>query len=291
MKPERKTDKDYKAKIHSDLKKAHTLKQSGKLLVDNWTFITPRKLSNEVVSVMRNKAKELGINATHKEATFLANELYKNRHIISGFPQLQLPNIEDKLDEIVKLIKETPSDKVRDSTNMDKNRIYKPDIKDNKEFDRVIELRTGKITGEAIAELRSIYYKSTDPVIQLNSLLGLLDFWDPMESSGEDMVELCDWGISIANRIQDNFLRAYFLGQKGYYVSHIYSQLDMLTAFQIRADNVIGLGAITESQRQTTINPGFPRWIAILMTCLRDSAIRINAIPSSQRASPVSPGG
>ena len=33
------------------------------------------------------------------------------------------------------------------------------------------------------------------------------------------------------------------------------------------------------------IHPGFPRWIAILMTCLVDSAIRINAIPSSQRAS------
>ena len=39
------------------------------------------------------------------------------------------------------------------------------------------------------------------------------------------------------------------------------------------------------------INPGFPRWIANLMTCLADSAIRINAIPSSQRASPVSPVG
>ena len=39
------------------------------------------------------------------------------------------------------------------------------------------------------------------------------------------------------------------------------------------------------------MKPGFPRWIAILMTCLRDSAIRINAIPPSQRASPGSPGG
>ncbi len=39
------------------------------------------------------------------------------------------------------------------------------------------------------------------------------------------------------------------------------------------------------------INPGFPRWIANLMTDLGDSAIRINAIPSSQRSKPVSPGG
>ena len=47
---------------------------------------------------------------------------------------------------------------------------------------------------------------------------------------------------------------------------------------------------ITAPQEQG-IYPGFPRWIAILMTCLRDFTIRINAIPSSQRASPVSPGG
>ena len=37
--------------------------------------------------------------------------------------------------------------------------------------------------------------------------------------------------------------------------------------------------------------PGFPRWIASLMTFLGDSAIRINAIPSSRRVKPVSPCG
>ena len=47
----------------------------------------------------------------------------------------------------------------------------------------------------------------------------------------------------------------------------------------------------TKSDRAKMIKPGFPRWITKLMTCLGDSAIRINAIPSSQRAVPVSPGG
>ena len=37
--------------------------------------------------------------------------------------------------------------------------------------------------------------------------------------------------------------------------------------------------------------PGFPRWIASLMTFLGGSAIRINAIPSSRRVKPVSPCG
>ena len=38
-------------------------------------------------------------------------------------------------------------------------------------------------------------------------------------------------------------------------------------------------------------DPGFPRWIASLMTFLGDSAIRINAIPSSRQVKPVSPCG
>ena len=40
-----------------------------------------------------------------------------------------------------------------------------------------------------------------------------------------------------------------------------------------------------------TLEPGFPRWIASLMTFLGGSAIRINAIPSSRRVKPVSPCG
>ena len=39
------------------------------------------------------------------------------------------------------------------------------------------------------------------------------------------------------------------------------------------------------------IYPGFPRWIASLMTFLGGSAIRINAIPSSRQVKPVSPCG
>src|SRR5271157_2660301 len=49
IKPERRTDSDYLQKIRSDIKKAQALRDSGKLEVENWTFITPRKLSNDVI--------------------------------------------------------------------------------------------------------------------------------------------------------------------------------------------------------------------------------------------------
>ena len=38
------------------------------------------------------------------------------------------------------------------------------------------------------------------------------------------------------------------------------------------------------------LNPDF-RLIGFMVTCLGDSAIRINAIPSSRRARPAAPGG
>ena len=47
----------------------------------------------------------------------------------------------------------------------------------------------------------------------------------------------------------------------------------------------------TNKPGQKLRKPGFPRWITNLMTCLVDSAIRINAIPTPQRANLVSPGG
>lgn len=253
IKPERKTDKDYIAKIRSDLAKADNLRKSGKYEVENWTFITPRKLSNNVVSVMQHEAGKLGLNANHLESAFLTNELYNNRHIIKAFPQLQVSDIESKLDEIIGLLKERPPEESKRPINLDKDHIYKPDTKDNKDFDRVIALRKGTRTDKTKSELRSIYYKVTDPSIHLNALLGLLEFWDPMEDSVEDMVQLCNSGIQKASQTKEDSVRAYLLAQKGYYLSYIYSHLDMNTAFQIMADNAVGIPTITEIQRQTIL--------------------------------------
>ena len=54
-------------------------------------------------------------------------------------------------------------------------------------------------------------------------------------------------------------------------------------------DGLTALPLLIEAAPDT--KPGFPRWIASLMTFLGGSAIRINAIPSSRRVKPVSPCG
>lgn len=254
IKPERRTDNDYKQKIRSDLGKASRLKTTGKFNVENWTFITPRKLSNEVIAIMRAEGQSLGICASHQESTFLATVLYENPHLINAFPDLYLHTIDSKIDQLREIIQQDHISQKQPTPPLSETGQYKPDTKDNADYDRVTDLRTGPVSRDSITELQTILYQSTDPVVQINSILGLLDFWDPTQSSPDEMIQLCDTGIEISNRIGDDSLRPYLLGQKGFYISFTYSMLDMRTALQINADNAIGFQTITEAQRQDTIN-------------------------------------
>lgn len=253
IKPERKTDRDYLKKIREDLAKADALHRSGKYEVINWTFITPRKLSNGVISQMRAEADRLNIHATHQESTYIATLLYKHKHLIQAFPDLHIPDVETKLEQIIELLKESPQQQADHAVNMDKDFVYKPDTKDNDEFDQLVIIRKEKKTNDTKPLLRSIYYKTTDTVIKLNALLGLLDFYDPLEDKSEDMVDLCDQGIQISEQVSNPSAQAYFLSQKGYFLSHIYSALDMQTAYSIMEGNAIGFHTISEEQRQHII--------------------------------------
>lgn len=256
IKPERKKDSDYTEKIRSDLKKAVALRDSGKYEIKNWTFMTPRKLSSNVIIAMRGEAQALGINATHQEATYLSNEIHRHRHIIRGFPELHLSDVDAKLDEILGFLKQEETKpestlKARES-DVSKDHFYKGDTKAPKDLERVVTLRTTVEKDEAKPQLRSIYYSSGDPVVKINAILGLLDSYNPLEDSAEDLVQLCDEGITISDQIGAGSAKAHFLGQKGYLLSFIYSRLDMQTACQIRLDSFIG-PIITENERQRII--------------------------------------
>jgi len=70
IKPERKTDADYLNKIRTDILKAKNLRDSGEYNIENWTFLTPRKLSNKVVTKLRQLGDSIGLDASHQESTF-----------------------------------------------------------------------------------------------------------------------------------------------------------------------------------------------------------------------------
>ena len=100
-----KTDAGYLKKIRSDLDKAIALKRDGKYEIDSWTFVTPRKLSDDVISQMRKLGKEFGISTHHQESTYLANELYRRSHLLKGFPELQAVDLEKKIEDLREILK------------------------------------------------------------------------------------------------------------------------------------------------------------------------------------------
>ena len=254
IKPERKTDAGYLKKIRSDIKKAQSLKDLGAYEVQNWTFLTPRKLSNKVIVEMRQLADSAGLHANHQDSTFLASELTKNRHLISEFPDFHVSDIDTKLDEILELLKLKNIQADQAEEEIDSKNVYKGKIENQEEMDRVLKVRRDPKNENTKPELKTIYYKTKDLTVKLNALLGLLDFYDPIEDSAKDMVQLCNEGIPISKTLNAPSAMAHILAQKGYFISFIYSELDMKIAFHIMADNAIGFQTITEEYRQEINN-------------------------------------
>ncbi len=253
MKPERTTDADYLKKIRDDIAKAQNLRDSGEYKIENWTFLTPRKLSNKVVVDMRQLAETIGFKAIHQESTFLATELEKNKHLLSQFPTLDNLNIDRKLDEIILLLKEKDVKETQAAEEIDNQHVYKGNTEDSEAYDRVLKVRIDTENENTKSELRTIYYKTNDPTVKLNALLGLLDNYNPIKDSSDNMVQLCNEGISIAESLDALSVKAYFLAYKGYMISFIFSELDIKTAYQIKADNAIGFQTVTEKYRQGVI--------------------------------------
>jgi len=96
-------------------------------------------------------------------------------------------------------------------------------------------------TATSKKELKSIYYVTVDKVAQVNIILGLINWNDPLEDKDEDMVEWCEQGARIADILKEKWLRAIFLSYKGIFLSLIWSREDMQTAFTIKAGNTIGI--------------------------------------------------
>ena len=253
IKPEKKTDNDYLEKIKSDMEKASKLRDAGKFEVERWTFITPRKLSGNIVAQMFKVGSDHGFAANHLESTYLANELYKNLHLLEAFPQLHITRIDSKLDEILNHVKQIKNQEVSTEGYPHGTAFVESKTEDSDDNKRVIGLRHD-IATDTKKELRAIYYKTKDVVAQLNALIGLLDLFDPLEDAPSDMIELCKSGIALTESIGSNRFKAYFLAQKASFLSFIYINEDMKMFFSIMTSNLIGLPFVTEAQRQTTLS-------------------------------------
>ena len=250
-KPEKETDAKYQQKIDEDLKKVHKLQNEGNYIIKRWAFVTPRPLSNTVIEHLRRNANALGIEAISLSSTFLADSISRNKYIIHQFPFLHLPSIDSKLDEVISFLNKYT--KSQQSTGETASSIKSPGTA-SEDFKRVVEIRSAEQNDGSKAQLRSFFYKSTDPYAQINAILGLLQWFHPLEDRFQDMVEWCDRGIHIVRQLGDKGHEAYLHAYKGYFLSTMYIWEDMQMYFSLQADYAIGIPFVTEPERQTVVS-------------------------------------
>ncbi len=226
VKPERRTDADYRKKALDDLEKARVLRERGKYLVERWTFVTPRKLANEVIAEIRAAGDMRGIEVNHVEATYLSGLLLRHSHLLKDFPDYHV----SLLDEFIKQAVESPEAKKPKPSRVPEFDIFsyhaakKAAIKDES-LREVIALRDSADPAAAKRGLRALYYRSTNPIAQVNAVAGLLDLFNPVEDDLADLASLCEAARGAAKRIDSKSAEAYLLAQRGYYQSFEFGKL------------------------------------------------------------------
>lgn len=255
IKPERKEDKDYLSKALDDLAKAVKLRDSGKFAVERWTFVTPRKLPNAVVSKIREAAAAQGLDGNHIESTYLAVTLREYPYLLPEFPDLYAPRFDEQLRELLECYRAATDGGRKDESDVNSHQAYEPPAGKQEakgediEMERVRVLRGERPTPATKKELKVIAYKSADPIVQINAILGVLELFSPADDNLADAVEMCDRGIAIAKKIKAPSVQAILLAQKGGFLSQMFLWLDLQTWHEIQIENAIGMGMYTERDR------------------------------------------
>lgn len=207
VKPEQRRDSDYRTKIESDLKKAMALRDASRYDIEEWTFITPRKLSDDVIGWMRELGERHGIRVLHQEGAFLAGELQRRPHLVREFPTLAQVNITEKLDEILRHVRPERDAEGR-AQRMEGGQELGPQSRpSNVQADevgshRLEQLRAGYPTGAAKAELKALAYATTDPIVEVNAIHLLMRWWSPGDDDLAEFHSFAERGIARSHKLE-----------------------------------------------------------------------------------------
>lgn len=242
LKPERRTDADYRDKAYSDLGKAALLRDNKRFPVERWTFVTPRKLPNDVIVAIRKRAGELGLEANHVEATYLSSLLLKHPDLVKDFPDYHVSQIEELLKETLESVevKQPKPSRAPEQDLFDYLAVKKAGANDEA-FKEIIALRGSEDRAAAKRGLRALFYRTTNPLIQINAVIGLMDLFDPMADDLADLASMCESARGAARRIDSKSAEAYLLAQRGFYQSFEFGRLAIERYGQIMAEQAIGL--------------------------------------------------
>jgi hypothetical protein len=242
LKPERRTDADYRDKAYADLEKAALLRDNGRFPVKRWTFVTPRKLSNDVIVAIRKRGDDLGIEANHIEATHLSGLFLKHPELVKDFPEYHV----SQLEELLKTALETPAAREPKAARASESDIYsyiavKEYAAKDEALREVVALRESPDRVAAKRGLRALLYRSTNPLVQINAVVGLMDLFSPMEDDLGDLANMCETARGAAKRIDSKSAEAYLLAQRGFFQSFEFGRLAIERYGNMMTEQAIGV--------------------------------------------------
>lgn len=258
MKPTSMTDTKYRRKIHDDLKKAAERKKVGALEIERWMLVTPRKLSNDVVEYLSQEAQKQGLKASTIDSTFLAQELWLRPHLRNEFPWLKVVDVDETLKTLVEQLGNHAQGFPKKASSKSEFDVLVPSkgaaSAQDPDFAKVVVLLKTGGGDEARTSLRTIFYRTTNQIVKLNALIGLLQFYDPVRDNPQEMIGLGEYGIQIADSLKATGAKAIFLAHKGKHLAEIFSREDAETAIMIKAGNLLGAPLVSETQRQQVLD-------------------------------------
>ena len=208
----------------------------------SWTFVTPRKLSNDVIVSIRTQAEKLGLEANHVEATYLSGLLLKHPELIKDFPDYYVSQIEELLKEVLESpeVRQPKPSRSPEDDIFSYSAVKRAAVKDEA-LKEIIALRESTDRIAAKRGLRALFYRSTNPLAQINAVIGLMDVFDPMTDDIADLANMCESARGAAKRIDSKSAEAFLLAQRGYYQSFEFGRLAIERYVQMMAEQTIGL--------------------------------------------------
>ena len=256
LKPKRRTDADYRNKAFSDLEKAAWLRDQHRYPVERWTFVTPEKLSNDVIVAIRDRGQALGIEANHVEATYLSVLLLKHPELVQEFPDYYVTQLEALVKKALEssAVREPKAPRAPEDDIFNYGAVKKAAIKDEA-LREVIALRESEDRAAAKRALRALFYRSANPLVQVNAVAGLMDLFDPTMDDLADLATICESARGAAKRMDSKSAEAYLLAQRGYYQSFEFGMLEIEHHGNMMMDQAVGLslqdpGVVAQRQKR-----------------------------------------
>lgn len=238
--PKRSLDSAILEKAKSDLSKISDLRKKG-LEINKWTFLTNYPISNPVFIKLREFEGEYRLEINHLGSEYLANLVLKYPYLSADFSWIEVYTISRDIKGIYDLL-----------LNKTKEKEGKLSEKISKDLIEATKL-SDKPSQENKIKLKSLFYSSVDLAVQLQCSMSLLNTFDVLEDSVDDLIHYCDVGISAARNLKKIGEEAVLLAEKGRWISYNFAKLDMETAFQIRMGNTVGYNIITEEDRDRVL--------------------------------------